>query len=396
MLHTDPITIQFIQEHLHDDTNKLLLAAKKYQQVDIPFVVGQIRARLQIKDKLPEWYACKDLIIPSRISAEQCSSALTAAYKQRLVKGDSVCDLTGGLGVDTYYLAQKTVKSYYIERFDSYCEAARHNLPLLGVNHVEIIQGDCRDMLLSLPDVGCFYIDPARRGDANKRLFAINECEPDVLAMKTVLLEKATRLIIKVSPMADIVHTLQLLPETSQVHILSVRNECKELLFVLDRERSQQPNIYCINYRSDGTEDSFVFTLQQEHQTDIPISENVKKYLYEPNASILKAGAFRSVAHLFGLLKLHVNSHLYTSNQLLPHFPGRGFEVHSIIDFSSKNIKKLSDSIPKANITVRNFPLKVEQIRTKTHIKEGGENYLFATTLSNDQKVLIDTFKIMQ
>jgi hypothetical protein len=181
------------------------------------------------------------------------------------------------LGVDTYYLAQKTVKSYYIERFDSYCEAARHNLPLLGVNHVEIIQGDCRDMLLSLPDVGCFYIDPARRGDANKRLFAINECEPDVLAMKTVLLEKATRLIIKVSPMADIVHTLQLLPETSQVHILSVRNECKELLFVLDRERSQQPNIYCINYRSDGTEDSFVFTLQQEHQTDIPISEKRQK-----------------------------------------------------------------------------------------------------------------------
>ncbi|MEG0992492.1 MAG: SAM-dependent methyltransferase [Bacteroidales bacterium] len=389
MLRTDTQTFRFINENLMADPAKLLLSAKKHPELDMQFIADQILSRRQIREKLPEWYAQEQIIIPSRIAAEQCSSFQTAAYKQRLIKGETVCDLTGGLGVDTFYISKVTRKSFYIERFEAYCEAARHNFGVLGANHIEVMHGDSRE--IGIPDVDTIYLDPARRGDANKRLFDLHDCEPDIVSLKGDLLKNAMRVIVKISPMADITRTLSLLPETTQIHVLSVKNECKELLFVLDRvaEDKPEPVIYCINYTSDGNEASFQFTTEEE-QSGLPeYASEMGAYLYEPNASILKAGAFRSIALRFGLKKLQVNSHLYTSDEMISDFPGRIFKVEEVFEFTSKLSKKLAGEIPKANITVRNFPLSVDELRKKTKIKEGGEVYLFATTLGKETKLLI-------
>lgn len=385
-----PEAIQFILDNQHADTNKLLLSASKYPELDIPFLVNQILARRQIREKLPEWYRQEALILPSRIAAEQCSSEQTAQYKQRLVKGSVLCDLTGGLGVDSYYLAARTEKSIYIERFAEYCEAARNNFRLLGRTHIEVRHGDSRDILPELGQIDCFYIDPARRSDVNKRLFALEDCEPNIIEMRKDLLARAQRLIIKISPMADLRLTLQLLPETTEVHILSVKNECKELLFVLDAQPTGHPvSIYCINYTTTGEMEEFIFTLEEEDRVLPAFANTVEKYLYEPNASVLKGGAFKSIATQLNLQKLQTNSHLYTSDTLCPNFPGRVFTVDEVIDFASRVVKKINSQIPKANITVRNFPLTVDQLRKKTGIREGGELYIFATTIGKDQKILI-------
>lgn len=390
-----PETIRFIQANLSTDTHKLLLSKERYPSMDIPFVIEQILARRQIKEKLPTWFACEQILLPSRIAAEQCSSEQTAAYKQSLVKGDVVCDLTGGLGVDSFFLSKKSKKSYYIERFDTYCEAALHNFQKLGATHIEVMQGDSRELLPTLPAIDTFYVDPARRSDLNKRLFALEDCEPNILQLKGELLKRAKRLIIKISPMADLKLTLDLLPETTEVHILSVKNECKELLFVLDATQKEvtPPTLVCINFGNHGREQQFRFNLSEENSAQPAYAAQVGNYLYEPNSAILKAGAFKIVAKRFGLEKLHVNSHLYTSATLLPEFPGRVFHVTELIEFSSKQIKKLAAKLPKANITIRNFPLSVEELRKRTGIKEGGNIYLFGTTIGHDQKQLIQCTK---
>ena len=392
MIYTDSTTIDFILNHTLSDTNRLLLSAKKYPQIeDMQYVVDQILGRSQIKDKLPLFYENRDIVIPSRIAAEQCSSVQTALYKQSLLEGDSLCDLTGGFGVDSYFFALKTKKSYYIERFENYCEVAKHNFKVLGIDHIEVINADCQS--LELPTVDTFYIDPARRGDNNKRLFSIEDCEPNIVEMRSILLSKSKRLVIKVSPMADLVQSLKLLPETKEVHIISVKNDCKELLFVLDNQPvldfGKIP-ITCINFLTNGDRQSFTFNLNDESATETMFYHNMgTKYLYEPNASVMKAGAFKQVSSQLEVLKLHPHSHLYVSEQLVENFPGRTFEIESCIDFSSKTTKNLHKDFPKANIATRNFPLQPDALRKKLKITEGGDIYLFATTFFNNEKKLI-------
>ncbi|MGL4292863.1 MAG: THUMP-like domain-containing protein [Bacteroidales bacterium] len=392
MLKTDTTTLRFINEHMQEDAAKLLLAASRYPDLDMAFIADQILARKQIKDKLPEWYANPDIILPSRIAAEQCSSYQTAAYKQRLIAGDTVCDLTGGLGADTYYISKATRKSFYIERFAEYCEAARHNFCCLNANHIEVIHADSQE--IEIPFADTIYLDPARRSGVNKRLFDLQECEPDIVGMRSLLFEKAKRIVVKVSPMADISRTLSLLPETREIHVLSVKNECKELILLLDKETvNEDVQVVCVNYNTDGSENTFSFFLQEEENAFPEYAFEIGKFLYEPNASIMKSGAFRSISTKFNLQKLHINSHLYTSDAPVENFPGRIFRVTQTHDFASSQIKKLSGNIPKANITVRNFPLSVDELRKKTKIKEGGSTYLFATTIQNGKKVLIEGLK---
>lgn len=386
----------FIKAHQQDDVTALLLAAGKYPEMDIPFVAEQIMARRQIKDKLPSWYANDLLVFPSKISAEQCSSESTANYKQRLISRDTVlCDLTGGLGIDSYFFSLKARSVTYIERFREYCEAARNNFEILTADNIQILEGNAMEYIHAFPDVDVFYIDPARRAEGNKRVFALQDCEPDLLQIKSLLLEKAPKVIAKISPMADIQHTLSLLPETKEIHVLSVKNECKELLFVMERGVSLcEPLVTCINFASDGTEQSFCFTLFEEKEAISVFAPVLKQYLYEPNASVLKAGAFKSIALKNGLEKLHKSSHLYTSGTELNDFPGRVFKVEDVIKFGGKVCNTLSLSIPKANITVRNFPLTVEELRKRSKITDGGEVYLFATTTGKDDKVLINCRKV--
>ena len=386
---------EFIREHLGDDPMRLLLDAKHYPQVDVPFAVEQIAARRQIKEKLPTWYANEELLFPSKLSAEQCSSEQTAAYKQRLVQAqDTLYDLTGGLGIDSFFFSQKVARLTYVERFEKYCDMARHNFEALQASNITVCHADATDLLPHLSATDVIYVDPARRGNADKRVYALSDCEPNLPLLLDRMLEISPKIIAKLSPMADIQHTLSLLPDTTSVHVLSVKNECKELLFVVERPKEEAIqattlHVHCVNYTSAGTEQSFTFTREEEQTATADYAEKVRTYLYEPNASLLKAGAFQCLAVRMGVQKLHKNSHLYTSDTLLHDFPGRRFAVQTVYPFSGKLCKTIAKEVSKANLTVRNFPIKTEELRKRTKIKEGGECYLFATTLLSEEKVLI-------
>lgn len=386
---------RFIEEHQDGNPDRLLLNASHYPGIDVSFAVEQIKSRRQIKDKLPSWYADTALYFPSGLAAEQCSSELTALYKQRLVdRDDALFDLTGGLGIDSLYFAGRAGKVYYCERHASCCEAARHNFRVLKAENIEVYEGDAVAMLDRFPDVSVFYIDPARRGGSNRRMYALQDCEPDLTKLLPALLERAPKVITKISPMADLRHTLGLLPSTSEIHVVSVNNECKELLFVMRPEQAAaSPAIHCVNLHPSREETPFIFTLDEEKEASVPLACAVGAYLYEPDASILKAGAFKQVALFFGVDKLAVSSHLYTSNRPVSGFPGRSFRVDSLIPFHRKEMETISKEIPQANITVRNFPLTAEKLRKRIGIKEGGDIYLFATTLNNGERVLIKTRK---
>ncbi|MDR1756132.1 MAG: class I SAM-dependent methyltransferase [Culturomica sp.] len=381
---------EFIRQHADDDTDKLLLQAGRFPGIDIPAAVIQITARRQIRDKLPEWYANPALFFPSRLSAEQCSSEACAAYKQSLLKGENLCDLTGGLGIDSWYFSRKTTSVTYIEQNPDYCRAASLNFRILGAENIRIIEGDATTLAGEL-SAGTFYIDPARRAAGNRRLFALSDCEPDILTLKPLLLPRCKRLILKTSPMADIGETLRLLPETREIHAIALHNECKELLFVLEAGTfpAEKVKITCVNLKPGEKTIPFTFTPREEKTCAEHPANSISAYLYEPHAALLKGGAFKTIAERFKVYKLHKNSHLYTSGQWLPAFPGRQFRVEKIITFSGKNWKELKKEIPKANITVRNFPLTVAELRQRSGIAEGGDLYLFATTANPAQRIII-------
>lgn len=386
----------FIKEHMQDNTDRLLLNASRYPGIDIPFVVEQITLRRQIRDKLPSWYDNGALIFPARMATEQSSSEVTAHYKQHLVDdSDTLCDLTGGLGIDSFYFSRKVKQVVYMERFVTYCEAARHNFQVLNAKNIQVLEGDSAQLYPTVENITVFYIDPARRGEGNRRVFAISDCEPDLTVLRIGLLRHASKIIAKLSPMVDLQQTLTLLPETTEIHVLSVKNECKELLYVMDssKEVADLP-VYCVNFTAEGKEDRFIFNFTEEREANPRITSTLQSYLYEPNASILKAGAFKSVAVQYDLKKLSVHSHLYTSDVWVKDFPGRVFEVVGVHPFTNKLLKNFSKHIPKANITIRNFPIAVEELRKRTRIADGGDTYIFATTLADNQKVLIETHKL--
>lgn len=388
-----PELIEFIRRHEGEDTDGLLLAARRYPGVDVCFAVEQIIARKVVRDKLPEWHARREIAYPSRLAAEQCSSETTARYKQRLVAGETLCDLTGGLGVDSYYLSRVVRRVVYVERSPEYVETAARNFEALGAGNIECVAGDAYDVAEGIA-ADTFYLDPARRTGDNRRVFALEDCEPDVSRLKPLLLGRCRRVIVKISPMADLSETLRLLPETREIHVLAVRNECKELLFVLEEGFNRAPvPVHAVNFASRGTQ-SFRFTLEEEREAEAPLAPEVGAYLYEPNAAILKSGAFKTPALRYGLAKLERHSHLYTSSRFLPDFPGRVFAVERTLDFSGKRLKVLAQSLPQANITVRNFPLTVAGIRAKSGIRDGGDAYLFATTLHPRRLVLVVSRKI--
>jgi hypothetical protein len=425
---------RFIREHAEDDLSELLLNASRYREVDVKAAVVQIKARRKMKDKLPEWYKDERLIFPSTLAVEQCSSEITAGYKQRLVLcNDVLCDLTGGLGVDAYYLSQKVQHVTIIEKNKACCDAVRANFNTLGVTNVHIINGDAIDFLKNrkerIDSVNVFFADPSRRSTGNKRLFAIHDCQPDLLKI-CCSLPACYKLIVKLSPMLELTQVLTLIPYISEVHIVSVKNECKELLVISKREAADSmipsviadpttprvivgeqmiprvntdptipciiandPMIYCVNYLTDGSEQSFCFRMKEERAAVAPVAKFVGRFLYEPNASILEAGAYKRVAWQFGVEKLQINTHLYTSAHPVISFPGRLFEIVEVMPFNNRLCKTIRLTVPKANMAVRNFPLSVDELRKRTRINDGGDIYLYATTLPDNQKVLIKCCK---
>ncbi len=392
---------RFVVEHSEEDVLKLLLNASRHKDIDIKFAAMQIAARRRAKEKLPSWHANSFLLFPSELSVEQSSSEDTALYKQRLIDcNDVLCDLTGGLGVDVYFFSRKVRQAMYIEKNEAYCDAARDNMKQLKALNIEIVHGDSASIVKSkdspvLADVNVFFIDPARRSPEGKRVFAIEDCEPDLIKLWPFLCEKQCKIIVKLSPMLDISRVLALLPGIGEVHVVSVKNDCKELLVVTNPSTQEHSDIHfhCINFTSQDIEQSFYFNLSQEQMGVAPLAKCIGRYLYEPNASVLKAGAYNMAALHFGLEKVHVNSHLYTSETLESSFAGRIFEVDQVYIFNNRLCKILSAEIPKANISTRNFPLSAGELRKRIRIAEGGDVYLFATTFSDNKKVIIKCSK---
>ena len=384
-------TYRFIAEHRNDDVKKLALQSSRHPDVDMRIALTQIEAWQHAADKLPEWAATEGIVFPRRISMEQCSSQPTALYKASLMGGKSFADLTGGFGIDCSYISRRFDKGYYIERNAELCEIATHNFSLLGLNHIEVINNDSEKAVDNFERLDWIYLDPARRDGAGKKVVALDDCEPDIAALRTTLLAKAERIMVKCSPMLDITAACRQLRTVSDIHIVSVNNECKELLFIITAEECSNPAIHCINIK-DGGREEFTFRSGETHTNSY--TATVGKYLYEPNASIQKAGCPASLCSAYGVEKLHRNSNLYTSDNLASAFPGRIFEIATVSGFSKNEIKECIGDLKKANITVRNFPETVQQLRKKLKLGDGGDIYLFATTFADERKVLVKCEKL--
>lgn len=387
-------TQEFIRTHVNEDVRALALQAAKYPDVDMSAAVQQIAGYQIASRKIPSWASVEQIRYPRHLSMEQCSSEQTARYKASLIKGDTLVDLTAGLGVDCSFLARNFKQVTYVERQEELCELAHHNFPLLGLSYITVCKDDACSFLENMESVDCIFLDPARRDSRGGKTVALADCEPNVIEMEPLLISKAKTVMIKLSPMLDITSALHDLKYISQIHLVSVQNECKELLLILKSEQNNQPvEIHCEQLINKDCSNHFAFTLEEERNSTNKLADRILEYLYEPDVTLLKAGAYRILSSRFPVYKLHINSHLFTSSQYLSDFPGRHFQVVGVSGFGKKEIKHFLEGVEKANLTVRNFPSTVADLRKRLKLKEGGELYIFATTLWNDEKVLIKCIK---
>jgi len=384
---------EFIRDHENDDPATLMLQAKKHVALPMREIVAQIVARQKAKYKIPFWYATDGLLFPPPLSLEQCSSELTAIYKQQLVAGNKMVDLTGGMGIDTYFLSQNFQKTEYVEQQEPLVKLAKHNFSVLGASSIKTHYTSADQFLEACDsDFDLIYIDPARRDLNQNKVFRLSDCEPDMVAVLPAILKRANVALIKVSPLLDIKGAIRDLGGVNAVHVVAVKGEVKELLFLIDGAlRSNDPIIHCVNILKDElSQFNFSFSSEEELHRAYGVP---RQYVYEPNASILKGGGFKSIAEKFDLIKLHPNTHLYTSDALNMDFPGRIFKNLESISLSKKTLKKKLKTL-QANITVRNYPLTVEQIRKKSGLKEGGENFIFGfTDLESPKLILTEKIK---
>lgn len=449
MFHQD--TWDFIRKHAQDDVRKLALKRPTNPNVDLKEALVQIEGYQTARKKLPLWAENPQLVYPPRISMEQCSSETTALYKQqvvrRLLQGLSgplsMADMTGGFGIDFSYLAPLFDRAYYIEQQEILCRIAQHNLKMLGLEQAEVLHGDGVERMPEQAPLTLVFIDPARRDQQGKKTVALSDCTPDLSAIQERIRSCSRFCMAKLSPMLDIHQALQELKGVSEVHVVSVDNECKELLLILasgetenttgivtagkrqetdgnlasetdkaeevaanklenastssiseqsNVKKSAETRIFCVNLQK-GEQQTFEYTAQEEASAEAVYTDQPGAYLYEPNTSLLKAGAYKCLCARFGVRKLHPNSHLYTSDTLCADFPGRRFRVTGSRTFSKQDLKQIARDIPQANITIRNFPSTVQELRKKLKIKEGGDRYLFATTLKNEQHIILECLK---
>ncbi len=432
-------TQDFICQHQDDDVRQLAFLGSKYPEVDMPFALDQIRGRKMARVKLPRWASLEGIIYPPHISMEQCSSESTALYKAELaarllglpvsssgteMKAENeieFVDLTGGFGVDFSYIAARLgVKSMYVERQVHLCEAAKENFGRLGLKNAIVKNGDGIEVLHSFhpkkkdavsadDSLGITYdqprsllktnlglklifIDPARRDDAGNKVVSLKDCTPDVTVLQEEMLSKADYVIIKLSPMLDWHRAISELSHVREVHIISVNNECKELLLVLSvRNMGENLRIYCINDAQSFVCDELDMEASQVKIAPSTLEE--MQYLYEPNASLMKAGCFSVLSGRYDARMLSKNSHLFVSQAPIEAFPGRSFRIIAVSSFNKKELKRHLSGITKANIATRNFPLSVAELRKRLKLKDGGETYIFATTLSDESHVLMITEK---
>ena len=385
-------TRRFINEHEQDDVFNLSLQLRGNEEIDANLVVRQINGRKKIKSKVPSFYQNDKILYPVNLSLEQASSEITANYKSKLCKGNTFVDLTGGFGIDCSFMARNFQKAIYVERNEDLCKLALHNFQVLQQEHVEVVNEDAIDYLSKMSAVDCIYLDPARRSVEGKKVFMLADCEPDVSSHFNLLLSKSNLLIVKLSPMLDITQLLTELKCIDEIHIISVDNDCKEVLLVANKNSINPPVFKAVNFVKSGIQE-FTFGTETEISSQPIYTNQPKRYLYEPNSSVLKAGAFKSISSIFQLEKLHVNTHLYTSNVLVSDFPGRVFEVETVYGNSKSELKRMSKNTPKANISARNYMLSVAELRKKSGIKDGGDQYIFACKLADNEFAFIQCRK---
>lgn len=423
-------TKDFIIRHANDDVRKVALSGKPAEGVDMLFALQQIAGRQTARTKLPSWYASGDVIFPPHISMEQCSSEQTAEYKAEVLLGilsnpfavyhdAKKChfiDFTGGFGVDFSYMAKPFGSATYIERQEHLCEIARHNLPLLGLDNAEVV---CTDSVEAMRNVSCLakgkplvvFMDPARRDTNGQRTYAISDCTPDVTSCIDDLLRQTEVVMIKLSPMLDWHSAVRELNNAAQshdavreIHIVSVGNECKELLLVLSDKYSSPLSLHCvndaekfvvhgINEEEMAVKNAADGVLQPDDDDDsdeLQCSESVfeAQFLFVPNASVMKAGCFGLLERTFPVSQVSPNSHLFFADGMVEGFPGRAFRVRTVTTMNNKELRKALDGVEKANIATRNFPISPENLRRKLKLKDGGETYIFATTTADSDHVL--------
>ena len=379
----------FINSNLKTDITKLILKGSPFDKVSIQEIAEQIISKQKCIKKLPTWFLSENIYYPNKLNIEQTSSEITAKYKASLVSGNSLIDITGGFGVDTYYFAQKVKNVTHCEINEELSKIVSHNLLQFNIKNITTHIGNGIEYLKkSTKKFDCVYADPSRRDDTKGKVFLLEDCLPSIPKNLDLLFEKSNNILIKASPILDITSAINELKFVKEIHIIAIENEVKELLFILEKNYTQQINVKTINFVKNNIQ-SFNFTLNEGVSATYSEPE---KYLFEPNASILKSGAFQQISAHLKIDKLHLHSHLYTS-EILIDFPGRRFEVIKVISYDKKQLKKLIPS-KKANITTRNFPETVALIRKKTNIKEGGNQYIFFTTDNTNKYIVLICEKI--
>lgn len=373
----------------------ILKNQKKYDSEFLKLIAEQFISRQKAKTKLPSWFQNQEVILPLPLSVEQASSEITAEYKAALLpkKAKKGYDLTGGMGIDCSFFAKYSESVIYIEQNAVLAERAKYNFKKLGIENIECKNQDSIQFLKeTFEKVDWIYADPARRDSSQNKVFLIDDCEPNTLKINDLLLEKAEQIIIKYSPLLDIKLAISQLQNVDAVHVIAVDNEVKELLFILKKSSNQNPTIHCVNLSHSKEKQIFHFNYEEEAEINLSYTKP-KTYIYEPNGAILKAGAFKSIAKAFDLQKLASNSHLYTSDALIPRFAGRSFRCLATSKLDKKEIQRHLPNL-QANISVRNFPMKPEEIKKKLGIKDGGDKYLFATELSDKTKIILICEKV--
>jgi len=376
---------EFIRGNLKTDLSKLILKGSPFKNITIQEIAVQIQALQKVKTKLPTFFYAENIIFPPNISLEQTSSEITAKYKASLIGGSKAIDITGGFGIDAFFIAENFEKLLHCEIDPHLSEIAAHNFKVLERENIETFSGNGIDFLETTSErFDWIYIDPARRDSYGGKVFLLGQCTPNIPENLDLFFQKTNNILIKTSPLLDITAGLKELAHVTEIHIVSVNNEVKELLWIIKKSYSGEILIKSINFLKEGVQN---FQGVYDDRDEIPLSLP-QKYLFEPNPAVMKSELFSALAAQTGSAKLHPHSHLFT-NDVLIDFPGRRFSVVKIIPYSRKELKK-ELKIKKANITTRNFPKTVETLRKELKISEGGNYYLFFTTnLNNDKIVLV-------
>ena len=380
---------QFINDHLKSDVTKLILKGSPFENISIQEIAEQIVAKNSCEKKLPTWFNAENIYYPNKLNIEQTSSEMTSNYKSKLVSGDSLIDITGGFGVDAYFFSQKVSNITHCEINVELSNIVAHNFKQLGIKNCAFKKVDGIEFIKNNHEnFDWIYADPSRRNDAKGKVFLLEDCLPNIPENLNVLFQKTNYILLKVSPILDLTSAINELIFVKEIHVIAVENEVKELLFLLEKNYEKNIQVKTINVIKNELQ-KFDFNLNEISNASFSEPE---KYVYEPNAAILKSGAFLQVSEKLEIAKLHQNSHLYTSNILMD-FPGRRFELKHCISYNKKQLLQFIPS-KKANIATRNFPETVAQIRKKTGLKDGGNQYLFFTTDFNNKHVVLICEKV--